>query len=279
METTLVTAPSYFPITLAEAKDYLRISHTNQDTVIKNLIRTATAKVEARTNRQLVLQTWDAFYDRFPSANERFSLPRTDLENYYLSYGAKSYIELPFGQLVSVTSVKYLDENESETTFAATNYTVDTDSIIGKVVLKNNKSWPTTSLFDNNGVIIRFTSGWYAGDTWVADTPYAENAYIVPTTSSSQYEAGIVYKCTTSGTSGPSEPTWGLTIAGTTADNTAVWTAIGEGVPYELKAVIKILVNDLYDTRESEILTIGGSFIKAEEKLSSLINQYEIGFF
>jgi hypothetical protein len=39
--------------------------------------------------------------------------------------------------------------------------------------------------------------------------------------------AGIVFICSTAGTSGGSEPSWGTTLNGTTADNTAVWRHLG----------------------------------------------------
>jgi len=42
---------------------------------------------------------------------------------------------------------------------------------------------------------------------------------VIPTTPN-----GRLYKCTTGGTCGASEPTWGTTNGGTTADGTAVWT-------------------------------------------------------
>lgn len=35
----------------------------------------------------------------------------------------------------------------------------------------------------------------------------------------------LVYKCTSAGTSGSSEPTWGTTVAGTTSDSGVTWTA------------------------------------------------------
>ncbi|MBC2668768.1 hypothetical protein ACFOON_15120 [Novosphingobium piscinae] len=41
----------------------------------------------------------------------------------------------------------------------------------------------------------------------------------VPATSN-----GRMYRCTTAGTTGASEPTWGTTNGGTTSDGTAVWT-------------------------------------------------------
>jgi hypothetical protein len=38
---------------------------------------------------------------------------------------------------------------------------------------------------------------------------------------------GYLYRCTTSGSSGATEPTWSLTPGGTTNDGTAVWTNVG----------------------------------------------------
>jgi hypothetical protein len=57
------------------------------------------------------------------------------------------------------------------------------------------------------------------GDTWQASHGYALEAFVVPTV-----ENTYVYECTTSGTSGGSQPTWGTTIGGTTADGSVVWT-------------------------------------------------------
>ncbi len=57
-------------------------------------------------------------------------------------------------------------------------------------------------------------------ETWVANTAYALGDIIKPTS-----DASHSYKCTTAGTShATTEPTWGTTNGGTTADNTVVWT-------------------------------------------------------
>jgi hypothetical protein len=54
---------------------------------------------------------------------------------------------------------------------------------------------------------------------WNASTVYSVGDTIVPTTF-----AGRMYRCTTAGTSGSSQPTWTTTDGGTNTDGTAIWT-------------------------------------------------------
>ena len=59
--------------------------------------------------------------------------------------------------------------------------------------------------------------------TWAASTAYTVGDTIRPTTPNSR-----VFKCTTAGTSGGTEPTWNTTVSGTTNDNTVVWTTFND---------------------------------------------------
>lgn len=54
---------------------------------------------------------------------------------------------------------------------------------------------------------------------WTASTAVTTTSYVVPNTGN-----GRVYKCTTAGTTGGSEPTFPLTNGGTVTDNGVVWT-------------------------------------------------------
>src|SRR6185312_7402761 len=54
---------------------------------------------------------------------------------------------------------------------------------------------------------------------WTASTAVTGTSYVVPNTAN-----GRLYKCTTAGTTGASEPTWPTTNGGTVTDGTAVWT-------------------------------------------------------
>lgn len=59
-------------------------------------------------------------------------------------------------------------------------------------------------------------------DAWAADTNYIAGAYVVPTTANN-----CVYRCTTAGVSGSTEPIWSTTTGSTVNDGIAVWTNIG----------------------------------------------------
>ncbi|HJW80813.1 MAG TPA: hypothetical protein VJ396_01105 [Acidiferrobacterales bacterium] len=103
-----------------------------------------------------------------------------------------------------------------------------------------------TNYLEEQLIMHEFRTGTYAKPTaqyiglirankgkWATGIVYSVNDYVVPVASN-----GRLYKCTTGGTSGASEPTWGTTEGGTTADGTAVWTeqtlAIEAGTPPEV---------------------------------------------
>ena len=58
---------------------------------------------------------------------------------------------------------------------------------------------------------------------WAASTAFSVGDVRRATTSQN---SGLVFECTTAGTSGSSEPTWPTDIGSTLTDNTVVWTAI-----------------------------------------------------
>jgi len=59
--------------------------------------------------------------------------------------------------------------------------------------------------------------------SWTATTSYAVGAIVRATT---VQDFGLVFKCTTAGTSGASAPAWPTLIDGTTVDGTVTWTGI-----------------------------------------------------
>lgn len=233
MEVVQVVGPSYYPVTRAEAKTHLNIysSNTDHDGYIDSLIHTATALAERYTNRRFVYQTVKCFLDIFPCGD---------------------FIRLPFGQLKSVTHLKYKDTDGDQSTWAASNYIVDTDSEPGRIVLSYGKSWPTLTLYPSNPVEVQFVFGWYMAGVWTAGATIAENDLVIPTTFNE-----LVYQAGGAGTShAETEPTWPTTIGGTVTDNDVTWTCLGKAVPEMIRHAIKVGIAELFENREDSI--VGG---------------------
>lgn len=155
MTTRLITAPAAYPVTLAEAKEHVRVeaSFTDDDTYINGLIRAATAQAEVRLARRLITQTWDLLLDEWPG---------------------DGCISLPFGTLQSIAHIKYTDEDAAEHTFDTANYGVRTASLLGQAVLKPDASWPSDALYNIDPIVVRFDCGYgTAGSAVPADIVHA----------------------------------------------------------------------------------------------------------
>lgn len=146
---SLVTAPTSEPLALGEVKRARVIEHNDDDIYLNSLIAAARAHVENYTNRKLVTQTWDFFFNEFEDC-----------------------IELSFPPLQSVSSVNYKDTSDVEQVLATTVYQVDTTGLIGRVALAPNQSWPSIS-DEINAVRIRADVGYGAASAVPADLKHA----------------------------------------------------------------------------------------------------------
>lgn len=157
MKANLVTAPTSEPISVEELKLHLKLELDvlDEDEYLEALIKAAREDVESVTRRALFTQTWDYFRDCWPD---------------------EDFITLPFGNLQSVTSVKYKDTAGTETTMTVTtDYLVETNSDqFGRIVLPYAGTWPSTVLYPSNPITIRFVCGW----TTQALIPFAIKAAI-----------------------------------------------------------------------------------------------------
>ena len=127
------------PVTLDEVKAQCRVSSLTEDTLMTSLIKAARSYVEELCG-PLITQQWEEYFDNWPSG-----------DTIYLSKQ----------RLQSVDYITYTDEDEVVNTLSATDYTVDTkDSYRPRIVLKEDSSWPTDSLFNVNPIIVRFVCGY-----------------------------------------------------------------------------------------------------------------------
>jgi uncharacterized phiE125 gp8 family phage protein len=67
MAATLLVAPAAEPLSVADAKAFLRVEHGDDDSVIAALIAAARSQVEALTRRALIEQSWRLTLDRWPA--------------------------------------------------------------------------------------------------------------------------------------------------------------------------------------------------------------------
>ena len=130
------TAPGVEPLALSEAKSFLRIDNSDQDTLITELIKTARQRVENDTGQSLINTTWDYWFDTFPTERS---------------------ITVARVPLVSVTHVISYDEDDAASTLASSKYLVDV--VQGRVALNNDDDWPSDLRAFNSG-IIRFVAGY-----------------------------------------------------------------------------------------------------------------------
>jgi len=149
------TYPTFDPVSLDEAKDYVRITASDEDTLITSLIRSATRWAEEYTGYRFCTQTWTYHMDTFPYRTSY-------VFNYAGSGDDFEVIKLPYPPLQSVTSVKYYNGSNVLTTLVEdTDYRVDINSKPGRV--EPIESWPDT--YDRlNAVQIKFVCGYSETD-------------------------------------------------------------------------------------------------------------------
>lgn len=67
MRVTLLTPPANEPLTLVEARTWLRVDGEEEDTLIATLIRAARETVETLAGRRLITQGWRVTRDSWPA--------------------------------------------------------------------------------------------------------------------------------------------------------------------------------------------------------------------
>lgn len=145
---TRVAAPAASPVSLAEAKAHLAVTHDSDDTLIHLYLDAAVAHLdgaEGILGRCLVTQTWDWTLDAF-----------------------EVVLTVPLPVLQSVAAITYRDANGQTQTVNAEDYRVTGQRITCAT------GWPSTD-GEPGAVTVRFVAGY--GDP--ADVPAAIKAAIL----------------------------------------------------------------------------------------------------
>lgn len=119
-------------------------TNTTADPELTSLIKSARQWIEQYCGRSLITQTLRYKRDRFPS---------------YLCDRDSDLIRLPQPNLLSVTTVQYVDTDGATQTMSSGDYAVNTDALPGYVALGYGKFWPTARC-QRDAVTIAYTAGY-----------------------------------------------------------------------------------------------------------------------
>lgn len=133
----VTTQPTDEPLTLAQVKSWLRIEHSDDDTLLNLLIVAARQDAERYMQRAILEQ----------EITETFS-----------GFGANGF-HLSISPLVSVDEISYLNTAEVSTLLSTDFYGVDTLAKPPIVYRKENAVWPLTATAPN-AVTVEYTAGW-----------------------------------------------------------------------------------------------------------------------
>ncbi len=134
-----VAKVSVAPCSFGVSINKLTFQNTTEDSLLSSLISTACRYAETYTRRQFIAKEIDLFLNAFPERE----------------------IKLPYGNLKSVTAIKYTDSDGVETTMTeGVDYVVDNVNEPGRIVPTYGKGFPTVSLHPVNPIRISFIAGY-----------------------------------------------------------------------------------------------------------------------
>lgn len=141
MYSIVTDGPEVEPIDLQDiGKLHIKIDSSDlEDDLLSIYIQAAREIIEEKTGRSFITQSRRIKLDHFPTCG---------------------YIRLTHGPVQEVTAIKYYDAAETEQTLSSSDYWIDLDSPIPRIIVKN--SWPETYCRPN-AVSVEYTAGY--GDT------------------------------------------------------------------------------------------------------------------
>lgn len=140
MPLILNTPPATEPVSLAEAKAHLRVTHADDDAYITSLVVGARRAVEARTGLALIDQGWSQWLDRWPDC---------------------AAASLSLAPVSAITDIVTYGEDGTPATYDAAHYYLDAASKPGRAVIRPGRLPPLAGR-RVNGIEVRFTAGFGA---------------------------------------------------------------------------------------------------------------------
>ncbi len=147
MSLILITPPAIEPVSLADAKSHLRISHTDDDAYITRIITAARRQIEQRLDTGLIQQTWSYFINRWPDCRA---------------------ITLPLSPVIAVTDVITYSDDDAAATLDPAHYYIDRRSKPPLLALRNDRPAPSAGR-RFAGIEVKMTVGYGATAASVPD--------------------------------------------------------------------------------------------------------------
>lgn len=153
-------APASEPVTLAEAKNHLRVEHTLDDALITRLITAARQHVENITGLAIGQQQWRAFFDDFYR------------------------LELARHPVIAIDAVRYIDPDGNAQVVPAADYQA-TETLPVEVVSAPGAQWPDV-IDGADAVTVDYTCG------TAADLPVVQAVLLLLADMYENREASII---------------------------------------------------------------------------------------
>lgn len=236
----LVTAPAYEPLSLAEAKLFLKVETTADDPLISSMIRVAREYAEKFTQTALVQQTWDDKRDGV----------RADECGLIV-------LEKPPVQSVVIT---YVDTNGDTQTWSSAEYRTDLPSDFHKARIEPAYGYSYPQVRDViNSFTIRQVCGYTGASKSISSITRSSQTATVTTAAAHGYTTG--QRVAVSGVDQAEyNGTFEITVTGAaaftyTVSGTPTTPATGAivvascGVPEAVLAAMKLLIAHWYENR------------------------------
>lgn len=245
-----LTQPTVEPVSLATAKQHLRVDYDQDDSYISALITATRQLVEKLTNRAIFNRQMLLTLDYFPWPGWGGTAANSSRDYYLANYYRGLCIRLPKPATVTVESLSYIaNDGVTVITIDPENYVVDTTSEPARISPAPGYTWPYQQNYIPGQVQVKFTAGTYEQPvtetiTVSAAAPYtatlSQAAKLITLTSVTDANGDAIACTNTAGT---------LTFDASQAGKTLTVDYTVNACPQTIVSAMLLIIKHLYDNR------------------------------
>ncbi|NVK33694.1 MAG: phage head-tail connector protein [Rhodobacteraceae bacterium] len=136
MTSVLIDPPTIEPVSVADMRAYLRVSGTQEEELLGDLVKAARQHVERETRRALISQNWRLYLENWPFGR---------------------VIVLPVAPILSVSEVAVYDLDGDRHLLSSDDYQLDKARSPARLRVRPGAGLPLQNL---NGIEVDFTAGY-----------------------------------------------------------------------------------------------------------------------